>query len=236
MSVLLEVVVQSPADALVAEKAGANRLELVCAIETGGLTPTCAVAKAVCSAVKIPVRAMIRPRPGSFVYSEAEMQIMESEIDELAMAGCNGFVFGCLKSDLTVDETQCTRLIKCANGLPCTFHRAFDSVPDPLGSLETLISLGFSTVLTSGQEVKSSDAINLLRELVRLADGRIEVLIGGKVRSYSVRNLIEKTGANAVHQGPFKTEINDDLDKFNQGKKVFSNGIEIEKTRAALDS
>jgi copper homeostasis protein len=46
---------------------------------------------------------MIRPRIGSFVYNQDEVDTMEEEILALYEAGATGFVFGCLTSDGRAD-------------------------------------------------------------------------------------------------------------------------------------
>ena len=46
---------------------------------------------------------MIRPRGGDFHYSSEELKIMANDIECLKNNGADGFVFGCLRSDGTVD-------------------------------------------------------------------------------------------------------------------------------------
>lgn len=46
---------------------------------------------------------MIRPRGGDFCYSSEELNIMAKDIELLKSAGADGFVFGCLRSDASID-------------------------------------------------------------------------------------------------------------------------------------
>lgn len=46
---------------------------------------------------------MIRPRGGDFCYSLDELKIMGNDIELLKSAGADGFVFGCLRSDGSID-------------------------------------------------------------------------------------------------------------------------------------
>ena len=46
---------------------------------------------------------MIRPRGGDFCYDNDEQKIMGHDIEELKLAGADGFVFGCLSPDGSVD-------------------------------------------------------------------------------------------------------------------------------------
>ena len=127
--VLLEICVDSLESARNAQLGGADRLELCASLTLGGLTPTFGLLTCVKrmllmnSAARVPVFAMIRPREGDFVYDEDELAVMESDISALKDAGADGFVFGALRADDTVDLDACRRLLKAAQPLPCTFHR-----------------------------------------------------------------------------------------------------------------
>ena len=64
----------------------------------------------------------------------------------------DGFVLGCLDVDANVDVAACKALLLGDVTKSVTFHRAFDMTRDPVAALETIAELGFSRVLTSGQE------------------------------------------------------------------------------------
>ena len=85
-----EACVETFEEAILAEKQGANRIELCSDLANDGLTPSCELMKKTCSILKIPVMVMIRPRTGNFVYSEQEMIQMKSEIDLAKNAGAFG--------------------------------------------------------------------------------------------------------------------------------------------------
>lgn len=62
---------------------------------------------------KLTVFPMIRPRGGDFCYSLEEIQIMENDIQALKELGADGFVFGCLSRDGSIDiESNQTLLSK----------------------------------------------------------------------------------------------------------------------------
>ena len=71
-----EACVTSLPQALAAERAGADRLEVCTRISTGGLTPPLPLLVAVRASVTIPIHAMIRPLGGGYVYSTAELDAM----------------------------------------------------------------------------------------------------------------------------------------------------------------
>lgn len=120
---LFEVCVDSLESARNADNGGADRLEVCSSLSLGGLTPTIGFVKAVKSHISIPAFAMIRPREGDFVYDESELTVMEEDVKALKECGTDGFVFGVLKSDGSVDRDACLRLLRLAHPLPCTFHR-----------------------------------------------------------------------------------------------------------------
>lgn len=78
----------------------------------GGLTPSLGLlqyAKEVCP--QLQMYAMVRPRPGDFHYTQSEINVMLRDIQLLKSHGADGFVFGLLRADGTVDSTNCKLLI-----------------------------------------------------------------------------------------------------------------------------
>jgi len=199
MPITYEACVTSVAQARAAQNAGADRLELCARLSTGGLTPPMDRLVAVRNAVEIPVQVMIRTRPGAFTCSMAELVRMADAIAAARRAGADGVVLGVLGSDDTVDLPAMRRLMRAARGLPVTFHRAFDAVPDQLRALEELIALGVRRVLTSGGAGTAREGAPRLRRLVRAAGGRIGIIAAGTVRPGNVRALIAATGVGEVH-------------------------------------
>lgn len=118
------------------------------------------------------------PRGGDFIYSPGELEAMQEDITLLRELGADGFVFGVLQSSGEVDQDACQRLIETAGGKPCTFHRAFDKVPDQLAALEIIIGLGFKRILTSGGKNSVPEGSSSLLEVLIQAAHRITVLPG----------------------------------------------------------
>jgi copper homeostasis protein len=197
--VLLEAVVETAAAARAAARAGASRLELCVDLASGGTTPPPDLTQAVVAAAGVPVFVMIRPRPGTFVYSARELAEMARQIDEALAGGAAGLVLGVLQADGRVDVPRTRDLIARAAGTPVTFHRAFDATPDLESALDDLIAAGAARVLTSGGAPSAFDAIPRLAALVRRAGDRIVVLAGGGVRSHNVAAIVAGTGVAEVH-------------------------------------
>jgi copper homeostasis protein len=207
MPILLEVAIATLVDARVAHAAGADRLEMNSALELGGLTPSLGTVIEVLwhTQNRLPVVVMIRPRAGGFAYSAAEFAVMRRDADLALGYGAQGIVCGMLHPSGELDVDRCGELARLARtaGRDAVFHRAFDLVPDPLAALETLIALGFTRILTSGQQSTALAGASLMAELVRRAAGRIEILAGGGVRDTNIAALLAATGVRQVHLGPF---------------------------------
>jgi copper homeostasis protein len=142
---------------------------------------------------------MIRPRGGNFVYSDFEFEQMKTEIQQFKKLKVDGFVFGILKDDGSLNKEQNAELVALVNPLPCTFHRAFDGIKNKFQALESLIECDFKTILTSGVETNVTEGIDVLATLTEKANDRITIMPGGGLRSTNIRVLKEKTRAVFYH-------------------------------------
>ena len=199
MTILVEAAVESLDDALAAVEGGADRLELCANLAVGGLTPPPSLVTAVLERIGVPVCVMIRPRAGSFVYTRAELDLMRRDTDAMRELGVDGIVVGVLKDREAVDTRRMEPLVAAADGLPVTFHRAFDGVRDQRDALESLIDLGVERVLTSGGAATALAGADVLRELVQQAGDALVVMAGGGVREHNVREIVERSGVREVH-------------------------------------
>ena len=198
-SISLEIPVFSADDASTAAQLGADRLELCASYTEGGLTPGSGLMKVVKQKVNIPVFVMLRPLGGHFNYSELDLEVMGQELKILKTFGADGFVFGILKQDKTVDIKACEKLINIAGGLPCTFHRAFDEVIEPYRALQVIKELGFKRILTSGQQPGVEQGIKLLNGLLNCAGDDIIIIPGGGMRPEFINPLNQNGKLKEVH-------------------------------------
>ena len=185
--------------ALLAQKAGADRVELCANISVGGTTPSIEIIQQARKNLTIDLYVMIRPRGGNFVYSEAELEQMKLEIETIKQLGVDGFVFGILNEDKTINIEQNKVLVELAKPFSCTFHRAFDAVSNYEKALEDVISCGFSTILTSGTFPNVMEGKEVLKQLVIQANNQIEIMPGGGLRSTNISALDEMVNANWYH-------------------------------------
>jgi copper homeostasis protein len=197
--VLLEIAVFNFQSAVLAENAGADRLELCADAFEGGTTQSYGVLKMVREKISIPVFPIIRPRGGDFLFSDEEFQIMKKEIGLCKELQFEGVVIGALHADGTIHKDYIAALTDLAYPLEVTFHRAFDRAKDPLQALEDIINCGCTRILTSGQVPNAFDGKELIKELIVMAEDRIIILPGSGVRSGNISALSIATGAVEFH-------------------------------------
>lgn len=196
---ILECCVDSVESAINAANGGASRLELCSNLVIGGTTPDVALVKEIRKYTDIRIHALIRPRFGDFCYTEHEIEIMKSQIQALKEAGVEGVVIGVLDVNGNLDISKMQELLQETDGLSVTLHRAFDMCRDPYEALEQAISLGMDTILTSGQKQSAWEGRELLAELIKKADGRIDVMAGAGVGASVIEKLIPVTGGTSYH-------------------------------------
>ena len=196
---LVEACAMTLTEAHAGFKAGAHRIELCSALETGGLTPSTDTLKQVLAIITIPVFAMVREHDGPFTASRADVRKMEKAMERLAGSGASGFVLGVLDGQNNLDRKALRELMTAAEGLPVTFHRAFDLLVDPIRGLQTLLESGVARILTSGGAGSAWEGRSTLKNLVDSALGGLTVMAGGGVRAPHVAELIRKTGVREIH-------------------------------------
>jgi len=199
MSMLLEAPVFNLQASLEAAQLGIDRLELCANFPEGGETPSAGMLRFLKREIDIPIFVMIRPRGGNFVYSPKELLVMKQDIQLLGDLGADGFVFGALDAQGSVNESACESLLRAAESKPCTFHRAFDASADLTGSLEKIIQLGFHRVLTSGGENSIEEGLPQVMALLEQAKERIIILPGGGLKVTHVSRLKESGYLKEVH-------------------------------------
>ncbi len=182
---VLEVCVDSLVSARAAIRGGADRLELCSALAIGGLTPYAELLRQIRRESNIPVRCLMRPRAGDFLYTKEEIAMMAAQIEALRALGADGFVIGCLDAKGDLDSEEMTPLLQAARGAGLTLHRCIDVSRDPCETYLEAAALGFDTVLTSGAAGSCVLGMDTIGKLLYLRDsqGSPEVLIGAGVNA-----------------------------------------------------
>ncbi|SIQ23028.1 copper homeostasis protein CutC [Maribacter ulvicola] len=194
---IVEVCANSLESALVAECAGADRIELCSELAVGGLTPSYGLLKAVKDQVSIPVHVLIRPRSGDFTYSEDELDIMLSDIKLCAELGFDGIVSGVLLENFSLDVDRTKKLMATAGNLKFTFHRAFDWIKNTSEALGQLEAMQVDYILSSGQQKSAPLGIDFLSEL-NSKSKKVQIMPGSGVNAGNV-NAFKLKGFPAVH-------------------------------------
>ncbi len=199
MRPLIEICIGDAEGAILAERGGADRVELCSNLFEGGLSPSIGTIRAVKKYTTIPVNAMVRPRGGDFCYSELEFEVMKEEVKAFKAEGVNGVVFGILTPEGEVDAKRTKELVDLARPLSVTFHRAFDMVRDPYKALDTLISLGVDRILTSGLEATAYEGAELLAKLNTIAAGKLIIMPGCGIKERNFKKIDSIVHAKEYH-------------------------------------
>lgn len=201
---LLEVIATTLQDALTAEEAGADRIELITAIIEGGLTPSLGLIERVTSRLGIPVNVMIRPHSRTFCADAEDLETMLADIEAIRKhTGAAGLVLGPLTPDGRVDEAALSQLLAAAGTLDVTYHRAFDEITVQQEAYDTLSRYSqISRILTSGGPKPAPESTPQIRSLVeRSRYGGPAILAGYGLTPEGIRSFVEKTGVREVHFG-----------------------------------
>lgn len=219
---MLEIACFEITSAETALRSVADRIEFCAEQQLGGITPNIEEFRYLKSVYRKPIYVMIRPKGGSFLYSDYEFEVMKRDILDFKKSGADGFVFGILTSGNTIDIEKNKILLEFAGEIPCTFHRAFDRTPDLENSVKTLIDLGFTTVLTSGGKNSAMEGKENLKNLIEKYSDQINILIGGGVRSGNISELKNYTLGKQFHSSAIPDY------------EIFANDDEIKKIKKNL--
>ena len=202
---LLEICVDSLASARAAIAGGADRLELCSALLAGGLTPYEGLLRQIQAESDIPIRCLMRPRPGDFLYTPEEQELMRLQILQLKNAGADGFVIGCLTAQGDLDEKAMAPLVEACSGRGITLHRCIDVSREPLETCRQAGAMGIDTVLTSGAAASCTQGQELIARMIAMNGP--EILIGAGVNAQVIRHFRQAVpGAAAFHMSG-KTQV-----------------------------
>jgi len=195
---IVECCANSVQSAINGQIGGANRIELCTNLEVGGITPKKQEIIKAIHKVKIPLRLLIRPRSGDFVFSDLELSGMVKDIIFCKKLGYEGVVIGALNKDGSINKEQTKAMVLAAGSMHTTFNRAFDYGKDMRSNLEDIISCGCKSLLTAGHSRNVNDGFFNIKKLLALAKGRINIIAGSGVNYRNVKSLY-KIGVRNFH-------------------------------------
>lgn len=209
---MLEVCVECLDGVRVAVEAGADRIEFSERLDVGGVTPAIELlreAVQICRdidtpdrSVDVPVIALIRCRPGDFLFDESELRRMNEQIERAIEVGCAGVAVGASVAghDLhweffeSVANQYATR-----SGFELVVHRVFDAVPKPMLAIPRLIELGYRRILTSGGADHAIHSLQPLKQWQQAFGDRMEFLPAGGITSSNAAEILRITGCKQLH-------------------------------------
>lgn len=197
---IYEACVETVEQAILAEKNGADRIELCGDLSVGGVTPSLDLLKKTIDSISIPIMAMARPRGGDFVHTADEIFQIKKAIDLFKSLNIKGVVFGFLTIESEIDLELTKEMVQYASPLEVTFHKAIDQTSDPVKSIQDLSSInGIQRVLTSGGERTAMEGRDKLKQMKKVVEGKMKVLVAGKVTTENREELHKLIQADEYH-------------------------------------
>jgi len=195
-----EACVESLQEAIQAEQNGADRLELCSRLDLDGLTPNKDLIKDVINTVGIPVKVMIRPRKGNFIYSSYELELMKKDILFCKKNNVFGVVFGILESSKTIDIRATNYLASFAEGLDITFHKAIDKVEDIFREVKRLNKVSLiKNILTSGGKGNAKEGSSIIVEIHKNFFHDCNIIAAGSITEKNLDEIHDRLKLNEYH-------------------------------------
>ena len=200
MKIIKEACVETEKQAEIAFRNGADRIELCGDLSVGGITPDFTAAAKLHRALPIPVKVMVRPRGGDFVYSAAEFARVLEEIKLFKSIGIPEVVLGFLTAENKIDVAKTKRAVAAAMPMRVTFHKAIDDTPDIIAAVKTLKNIpGITSILSSGGRVSAIEGVKVLVEMKAECGEKLTLIAAGKISPQVLPDLVQMLGAGEYH-------------------------------------
>ncbi|MBI9051670.1 MAG: hypothetical protein JEZ00_19760 [Anaerolineaceae bacterium] len=200
----LEIIVESTHDALIAEKHGANQLDLKACYCQGGVTTSAGTIEMICHSVSIPVLVMIHPHNPIFCYSKSDLKIMSSDIRLARSLGASNFLIGCITPKKEIDQSALRQLRDAAGEADLHFNLVWQLTREPFTALDVLISHDIKSIRSSGKGFLGDQAVDHLPELKAIqahVDGKMQVFAAGGVNAQNMAKINTQSGVYNFHTG-----------------------------------
>ena len=196
---LLEVIVQTVEDAIAATRGGADRLEVVRDIGRGGLTPPLSLVREIVSATHLPLRVMVRARD-SYTLDASDVDALRPAARELARMGVDGIVAGFAVAGTPILDDL--RRVIDGHAVRVTFHRAFDTLSNPLAAIDVLAGEpNVDRILTSGGDGSVDERAARLAGFSARAGARLTIVAGGGVDRHALAVFARTGCVREAHVG-----------------------------------
>lgn len=199
-----EACIETFDEAFRAYRHGADMLEVCSRLDLDGLTPDMDLVHQIMSKIPVPVKIMIRPRPGDFEYSSEDLQAMGDTMLRFKELNPAGFVLGCTEQDglggVQMNMVSVTYLCEKADPVPVTIHKAIDECSDILKEVNDLKKINnIHFILTSGGKATAREGLDELREMAKASHPEIKIIAAGKITSYNLSDLHKELNLEYYH-------------------------------------
>lgn len=197
---IIEVCVETLEEAMAAEAGGADILELCSNLKQDGLTPDRELVSRVLANVDIPVKLMIRPRPGDFFYHKHDIHQMLRQMESFHGFPVYGFVLGVLNQHMLPDMDTIQYLSERITDKSLCFHKAIDLVSDWETSIQMLTEApNITSILSSGLATTALEGLPILEQMHRRFGSRLDIIAAGGIRSEERKFLAQRWSGHWMH-------------------------------------
>ena len=197
---ILEACVETIQQGLLAEKNHADRIEFCQRLDLGGITPDHDLIRTAINKIKIPVKIMIRPRGGDFIYSDSEIDRMKSDIKYCKSIGVEEVVLGALNNNGEVDYILTQHLAKLAVPMKVTFHKAIDEVSNYMNALKTLSTMqNIDSVLSSGTKENALAGKEYIKIASEEFSETLNIIAAGSITNTNLKKIHSELNMKEYH-------------------------------------
>lgn len=198
--IIKEACVESLDEAIAAESSGADRIELCSRLDLDGLTPDEDLIKACLDKLKIPIKVMIRPRSGDFIYTTSELKEIYKSISLCKSHNISEIVFGAETINYDLDLHIISEIAVRAYPMPVTIHKVIDRVRNPILDILKLKHFrNVKSILSSGQAYTATEGIENLLKMKAACANRFTLIAAGKITAQNIDELHSKLDLKEYH-------------------------------------
>ena len=188
--IFIECCVESLSEALIAEKRGADQLELCSDLANDGLTPDTVLTEKILETVSIPLKVMIRHRKGDFFYNKSDISIIKNQINSMKLIGIKHVVFGSLTHLNRINLEQIKMVSEWAYPMNITYHKAIDLSENFFEDAELLLQFkNVKSLLTSGQSPTAEKGYLTLKRLLADFGKNIKIISAGRITDKNLNKI-----------------------------------------------
>ena len=188
--IFIECCVESHSEALIAEKRGADQLELCSDLANDGLTPDTALTEKTLETISIPLKVMIRHRKGDFFYDKSDISIIRNQINSMKLIGIKHIVFGSLTHLNRINLEQIKMVSEWAYPMNVTYHKAIDLSENFFEDTELLLQFkNVKSLLTSGQASTAEKGYLTLKRLLVDFGKNIKIISAGSITDKNLNKI-----------------------------------------------